>query len=175
LPPNPFFNYLIFSRKVMHQIIQHFSSQPLWYSFQACFLCTFHAIFIFKNIIPNWDTWIESCQFPSSSPALANEGTGHGQSRHHPWKLPKNPVGQVKWHILTNLDQTWTNLAFLPDYNGVLGSFCGWRRDGPCQWRAPSQLKKPLVGKGRRGGRSKATDETLFKYRNLRLYFYGEK
>ena len=30
------------------------------------FLCTFHAILFFKNIIPNWDTWIESGPFPCS-------------------------------------------------------------------------------------------------------------
>ena len=114
---------------------------------------------------------------PSSSPALANEGLF--ELTRHPLltravssssaETTENPVVvRWKWHILTNFDLI---LAFSPDYNRVLGSFRGWRRDGPCQQRAPSQLKKPFVGEGRRGGRSKETDETRFKYHNLRLYF----
>ena len=45
-----------------------------------------------------------------------------GPSRRHPRKLPRTR----------------------PDYKWVLGSFCGWLRDGPYQRRVPSQLKKPL-------------------------------
>jgi len=57
-------------------------------------------------------------------------------------------------------------LAFSPDYNWVLGSLRGWRRDNRCLRRVLSQLKKRFVGEGQRRGRSMETDETLSKYKN---------
>ena len=113
---------------------------------------------------------------PSSSPALANEGLFELTRRPlltravslSSAETTENPVVvRWKWHILTNFDLI---LAFSLDCNWILGSFRWWQRDGPCQRRAPSQLKKPFVGEGRRGGRSKETDETPFKYPNIQLY-----
>ena len=48
-------------------------------------------------------------------------------------------------------------MALSPDYDWVLSSFCGWRRDNSCQQRALSQLKNPFVCEGRGEGRSKST------------------
>ena len=55
------------------------------------------------------------------------------------------------------LGRSQVKMALSPDYDRVLGSFCG--PDGSCQLRAPSQLKKPFVGEGWQGGRSKGRDE----------------
>jgi len=52
-------------------------------------------------------------------------------------------------------------LAFLPDYNLVFGE---WQQDGPCQQRAPSQLKSPWLTRAIEEVMSKGTDEIWFKF-----------
>ena len=132
-----------------------------------------HLFFTVKKLIVNWDTWIKSRPFPCSfllagprqrrafwADSAPFVDTGRLVVIRGNYREPG--CSQVKMTYLTNFDLI---LAFLPDYNRVLGSFCRWRRDGPCQWRAPSQLQKPFVDRDRWGERSKETDETrLFQW-----------
>ena len=77
---------------------------------------------------------------PSSLQAPTNEGL---------FELTRHP--SLTQAVSSSFGETTENLVLVRSQwlshltNQVLRSFCGWRRDGPCQRKAPSQLKKPYL------------------------------
>ena len=78
----------------------------------------------------------------------------------HSQKLPRKSRSGDKAKIVSIFGQS---LAFYLTTTWFPGSFCKWQRDCPCRRRAPSQPKKPFVGKGRHGSHEQGNRRDLIK------------
>ena len=87
----------------------------------------------------------------TASTTLANEGL---------FKLTQRPP-LTRAVSLSCLILVWQPLHLTTTW--FLCSFCEWQQDGLCQQRAPSQLKKPFVGKGRRGSHEQGNGQDLIR------------